>query len=105
MSKNDYIQLVKSSEVFMLLDEKMQQSILDADGEIMMAYLQIFSSAAAIEQENKAKFIQETQVLYDKFLHDVQEKDKKIRVVLEEANQIEEEMESQLLLDEVENEI
>ena len=102
MTRKDYLPILKNSEIYKLLDEKTQRIIAQATNEMMDTYSKIFITAAEMERQYKTKFIQETQEIYDNFYHNFQQKNKKIRIILEQANQIEDDMESQLLLNKVE---
>ncbi len=103
MTKEEYIQLVQSSEAFKRMDQETQNKILTAEGADMEAYAKIFMNEQNRILTAKKDFVTTTVQIIDQF-----EKDAKVIVTVERKKEEEEEKkvsedESEKLLSEINN--
>lgn len=72
MNHDEYVQLVKASEVFQKLDEDFQQEILKAEGEEKDRFIQIFKTERDGIAAAQKEFIENTEQIVDTLEQDLQ---------------------------------
>lgn len=73
MTRDQYQQLVKNSEIFLLMNDEQQQTILDAEGVEMEEYARMFEGSDAFLAEKKDEMVESNEKAFREMKIEAQE--------------------------------